>query len=189
MGERLLRRRSVRSVATITAAVAVVVILVLAGWVASERGAALDELGAGGDVDAVVALAGEPGRLASAEAVHDRTGGTLVISQRIPDSEHYGTGGRQQRCSDAESVVCVVSEPYATRGEVRAVNELATARGWQDLVVVTSRYHLRRAGLLMDQCLPHADVALVAADGSLRPDRVLREVVALGPAVTVHRAC
>lgn len=182
---------SVRWVAVVAAAIGLVVTLALAGWVAAVDGAAPGELNAGGEVDAVVALAGEPGRLAAAEAVHDRTGGTLVISQRLPDSEYYGTGGRQERCADAdgESVVCFVSEPYATRGEVRAVSDLAAERGWEDVVVVTSRYHLRRTGLLIEQCLPDADVALVAADGSLRPDWVLREVVALGPAVTVHRAC
>lgn len=177
--------------AMMAAAIVAMVTLVLAGWVATDDGVDPGQAGAGGEVDAVVALAGEPGRLAAAEVVHDRTGGTLVISQRLPDSEYYGTGGRQQRCADAdgESVVCFVSEPYATRGEVRAVSDLAAERDWEDVVVVTSRYHLRRAGLLMDQCLPDADVTLVAADGSLRLDRVLREVVALGPAVTVHRAC
>lgn len=182
---------SVRWVAVVAIVIGVMATVAVAGWVAAEDGAALGELPTGHDVDAVVALAGEPGRLAPAEAVRRRTGGTLVISQRLPDSEYYGTGGRQQRCADAdgESVVCFVSQPYATRGEVRAVSDLAAERGWEDIVVVTSRYHLRRAGLLMDQCLRDADVMLIAADGSLRPDRMLREVVALGPAVTVHRAC
>jgi hypothetical protein len=32
-------------------------------------------------------------------------------------------------------------------------------------------------------------VEFVAASDSLRPDRVLRETVALAAAVTVHRAC
>lgn len=184
-------QRGIRSAVVGAAAIVVLLTLAVAGWVAAERGVQPSQMAASDEVDAVVALAGEPGRLAPAEAVHERTGGTLVISQRTPGSEYYGTGGRQQRCADAESdaVVCVVSEPYATRGEARAVGELAAARGWQRLVVVTSRYHLRRAGLLVNQCVPDADVTLVAADDSLRPDRVLREVAALGAAVTVHRAC
>lgn len=184
-------QRGVRWVGVVTATIVVLLTLAVAGWVAAESGVRPSRMAAGDEVDAVVALAGEPGRLAPAEAVHERTGGTLVISQRTPDSEHYGTGGRQQRCADAEgdAVVCFVSEPYATRGEARAVGELASARDWKRVVVVTSRYHLRRVGLLMDQCVPDADVTLVAADGSLRPDRVVREVAALGAAVTVHRAC
>lgn len=56
-------------------------------------------------------------------------------------------------------------------------------------MVVTDRYYLRRAGLLARQCAPDADVEFVAASDALAPDRVLRETVALGAAVTVHRAC
>lgn len=181
--------RLLRWAVALVGALVVAAVLAVAGWVAAERGVDPGAVGDGGEVDAVVALVGDPGRLAPAEAVAQRTGATLVISQRLPESEYYGVGDRQQRCADGAGAVCFVSEPHATRGEARAVGDLAAEREWDRLVVVTSRYHLRRAGLLVAQCVPDADVALVAADDSLRPDRVLREVVALGPAVTVHRAC
>jgi hypothetical protein len=62
-------------------------------------------------------------------------------------------------------VVCFLARPHATRGETRAVDRLAAARGWDHVAVVISRYHPRRTGLLLRQCLPHADMDLVAADG------------------------
>lgn len=185
-------RAAWRRLALAAAAAVLAVVLAAGGWVAAEGGVAPGEAAAGGEVDAVVALVGSPGRLAPAERLAARTGATLAISERTPESEHYGVGERRERCAhaDGEGVVCFTAAPYATRGEARAVGELAAERGWDRLAVVTSRYHLRRAGLLVRQCVgDEVEVALVAADGSLWPDKVLREVVALGPAVTVHRAC
>lgn len=172
------------------AAVALVVLLVIAGWVAAEGGTPPDEV-ASGELDAVVALVGDPGRLAPAERLAARTGAVLAISDRTPASEHY-PGDRTERCAhaDGDEVVCFTASPYATRGEARAVGELAAERGWQHLAVVTSRYHLRRAGLLVRQCVDEGvEVELVAADQTLWPHKVLREVAGLGAAVTVDRAC
>lgn len=179
-------------VGTTAGVLAVVVLLAgltTTGWVVTETGVAPDKVPS--HAEAVVALVGDPGRLAPAEALARRTDATLVISQRTRDSRYYDAGDRPERCATAEGddVVCFVPDPYATRGEARAVGELATARGWDHLAVVTSRYHLRRAGLLVRQCLPEAEVRLVAADDELGPHKVLREAVALGPAVTIHRAC
>jgi uncharacterized SAM-binding protein YcdF (DUF218 family) len=43
-------------------------------------------------------------------------------------------------------------EPYSTRGEARLAARLARARGWDSLVVVTSRFHLFRARKLFERC-------------------------------------
>jgi uncharacterized SAM-binding protein YcdF (DUF218 family) len=178
------------AVTGLAAAGVVLAVLGTAGWVAAQGGVAPD-VAAAGEVDAVVALVGDPGRLAPAAELAEDSGATLVISQRTRASAFYGVGDRRERCAAAtgDGVVCFVSQPYATRGEARAVDRLAAARGWDHVAVVTSRYHLRRAGLLVRQCLPDAQVDLIAADDALSPVKVAREVVALGAAVTIHRAC
>jgi uncharacterized SAM-binding protein YcdF (DUF218 family) len=38
------------------------------------------------------------------------------------------------------------------QGEAEAVGRLARARGWRQIVVVTSRYHVRRAAMLFRRC-------------------------------------
>ena len=47
---------------------------------------------------------------------------------------------------------CLSPDPATTRGEARQFAELAEREGWQSLVLVTSNYHVRRAGLLLDRC-------------------------------------
>lgn len=48
--------------------------------------------------------------------------------------------------------LCFRASPYSTRGEAQAVARLAQKRGWRRIVVVTSRYHLRRARILFRRC-------------------------------------
>jgi hypothetical protein len=50
------------------------------------------------------------------------------------------------------SATCFRAEPYSTRGEAETVARLARTHGWHTLVVVTSRYHERRAYMLFRRC-------------------------------------
>ena len=50
-------------------------------------------------------------------------------------------------------VICFTPKRMDTRGEAVALADLTTEHGWKDLIVVTSSYHIERAGLLMDQCV------------------------------------
>jgi uncharacterized SAM-binding protein YcdF (DUF218 family) len=50
-------------------------------------------------------------------------------------------------------VLCFRPDPYSTRGEARTVARLAASRRWKSVVVVTSRYHIERAGVLFDRCV------------------------------------
>jgi uncharacterized SAM-binding protein YcdF (DUF218 family) len=89
--------------------------------------------------------------------------------------------------------VCVTPEEGTTEGEVRAFAGLAAERGWRSLVLVTSRHHLRRASLLMDQCYDGRTFTVRAAEADLAVDewlpRVLHEWAGLAAAVTAQRAC
>lgn len=58
-------------------------------------------------------------------------------------------------------VVCFDPNPMDTRGEAVALAELAAEHQWKDMVVVTSSYHIERAGLLMEQCI-NANVTMMS---------------------------
>lgn len=63
-------------------------------------------------------------------------------------------------------VICFFPEPMTTRGEARAVARLASDNGWDELIVVTSRYHLLRAETNISQCTT-AKVTMVASEPDL----------------------
>lgn len=64
------------------------------------------------------------------------------------------------------SVLCLSLDEKDTRGEARAIGRLVAAEGWTSVTVVTSRYHLARAGVLIRQCTT-ADVGLVGSTPDL----------------------
>ena len=48
--------------------------------------------------------------------------------------------------------LCFRAHPYSTRGEAETVARLARTHNWRTIVVVTSRYHVRRAHMLFRRC-------------------------------------
>lgn len=72
----------------------------------------------------------------------------------------------------AHAVVVLAEDAPGTWDEARLVARAAAERGWASVVIVTSAYHTRRAGLLFEAALG-AGVAvalLPAADEPWRPD-------------------
>ncbi|WP_347108226.1 YdcF family protein [Paenarthrobacter sp. S56] len=63
-------------------------------------------------------------------------------------------------------LVCFRPDPLNTRGEAAAVAELAAKHGWKSITVVTSDYHLMRAGTLMRQCT-NIEVQMVGSQPEL----------------------
>ncbi|NMD54101.1 YdcF family protein [Tsukamurella conjunctivitidis] len=49
-------------------------------------------------------------------------------------------------------VTCFLPQPWTTRGEAQEVQRLATARGWHDIIVVTTTAHLERARFILERC-------------------------------------
>lgn len=76
---------------------------------------------------------------------------------------------------EAFEVVCFTAEPFSTRGEARMVAQLAAARGWNTLLVVTSDYHVRRARLLFGRCYG-GRLVVVGAPSGYGLDVVLTDV-------------
>ncbi|MGO4435259.1 YdcF family protein [Paenarthrobacter sp. RAF9] len=56
--------------------------------------------------------------------------------------------------SDDPDLVCFRPSPLNTRGEAEALRSLIAEHGWKSVTVVTSEYHLMRAGTLIEQCTP-----------------------------------
>ena len=70
----------------------------------------------------------------------------------------HGAGGYR--------VLCFDPHPYSTHGEAEAIARLARAHGWTRIDVVTSRYHVFRAGLLVRRCY-HGHVAMIGTSSSI----------------------
>lgn len=51
------------------------------------------------------------------------------------------------------TVTCFQPQPATTRGEAEFVGRLAAEHGWKTIIVVTSRYHISRARLILDRCV------------------------------------
>ena len=114
------------------------------------------------EADAVVVLAGASSeRLPVGLAlVRDGHAPVLVLSTT-------STPGNQETdalCAAASpKIICFSPEPMTTRGEARAVARLARNHGWDSIIVVTSRYHVTRADLNLDQC-NRAKITMVASE-------------------------
>jgi uncharacterized SAM-binding protein YcdF (DUF218 family) len=118
--------------------------------------------------DAVVVLDGGAGeRLDEARALMARrVARTLAVSTgREMDAEEAG-----DLCTRPQpfEVVCFTPRPDSTRGEARALARLARDKGWNEVVLVTSTYHVTRARMLLERCFD-GRVDAVAASPPRRP--------------------
>lgn len=90
--------------------------------------------------------------------------GTVVISigwakgrQRIPACAND---------NPAYQVICFEPNPTTTRGEAEEIGSLARAHHWSSVLVVTSKYHVSRARLIVRRCLP-GTVRVVAVNSGM----------------------
>ena len=115
-------------------------------------------------VDAIVALGGDNERaLRGYDLLRMGVAPELVVSHTEGRNPLRARGSAAMvLCHDPpEGVSCVAPDPDTTRGEARAIAELADAHGWERVVVVTAGFHARRAGLLVGQAAPALDVTVV----------------------------
>jgi uncharacterized SAM-binding protein YcdF (DUF218 family) len=118
--------------------------------------------------DAVVVLDGGSGeRLEEARALMARrVAPTLAISTgRELDVDEAG-----DLCTKPQQfeVVCFTPRPDSTRGEARALAKLGRENGWNEVVLVTSTYHVTRARMLLERCFD-GRVEVVAASPPRQP--------------------
>jgi uncharacterized SAM-binding protein YcdF (DUF218 family) len=141
--------------------------------------------------DAVVVLDGGSGeRLDEARALMERdVAPTLAVStgRELDPDEADGLCTRSQQFE----VLCFSPTPDSTRGEARALATLARQNGWNEVVLVTSTYHVTRARVLVERCFD-GRVDVVAASPPARP---LHWIAAVGHEwaalldATIRRTC
>lgn len=136
--------------------------------------------------DAIVVLAGSKFRLPVGLELLERGVAPMLV---ISDGLDPRSPGANRLCRETTRVLCPKPDPYSTRGEARLVARLAAERGWDSIVVVSSRFHLFRARILFARCYG-GRLAFVGAP--IRwwrwPVAVASEWAKLGVA-TVRRAC
>jgi uncharacterized SAM-binding protein YcdF (DUF218 family) len=144
-----------------------------------------------GRADAVVVLAGGESRLPAAlELARDGVAPVLVVSDDVSGKDPARTAFCRDGKVETVELLCRTASPYSTRGEARLVAALAERRGWDRIVVVTSRYHLFRAERLFRRCTD-AELVMRGVGESLQ-DRLLavpREWAKLALAETLRRGC
>ncbi|MBF4995506.1 YdcF family protein [Arthrobacter gandavensis] len=119
-----------------------------------------------GQADAVVVLAGAaPERLpVGRDLITDGSAPVLVLSTT-------GTPGNAVTDTVCKyfagpAVRCFSPSPLSTRGEARAIARLAADNNWDEIIVVTSTYHLVRAEANISQC-SNVRVRMVASEPDL----------------------
>ncbi len=141
--------------------------------------------------DAIVVLGG-----ASHERLpigHELYGAGYAPVIALSHTSSPGNARADSACTGqrSEAVVCFVPPQMSTRGEAREIARLAADRGWDQLLVVTSSYHVARAELNISQCTT-ADVVMVPSTPDFGPaewlGRFVEESVALA-ASYVRPAC
>ena len=99
--------------------------------------------------NAVVVLAGSKTRLpVGLQLMQEQYAPTLVVSV----GGHSTLERRVCAGLTEYRVICFHPDPYSTTGEARYVTELAAEKGWTRLDVVTSEFHVYRAGMLFRRC-------------------------------------
>jgi hypothetical protein len=105
--------------------------------------------------DAIVVLSGDPNRLVKGlQLLRERVAPVLAFSL-APGTDHLFT----HLCARS-GIECFHARPYSTEGEAKTIGLIARRREWNSLVIVSSRFHLRRAEMLFDRCT-HAKLQVV----------------------------
>ena len=141
-----------------------------------------------GGADAVVSLAGSATRLPVAQRlVADGVAPVLVVSLDGSSDEWRS----EELCRRPRPrLVCVRADPISTRGEARALEQLARERGWDDVVVVTSDFHVFRARMILERCFRERLRLEDARSSRLwLPWHMATESVKLAYALTLRRSC
>ena len=107
-----------------------------------------------GRADAVVVLSGgRNSRLDPALRLMERRVAPLLVISGSGYDLHW-TKARRLCANGARGfrVLCFDPKPYSTRGEAEEIARLARRRGWRRVDVVTSRYHVVRARMILRRC-------------------------------------
>ncbi len=129
-------------------------------------------------VDAVVVHAGGEGeRLELALELMERQAAPTLVLMRGTNPDSPDLNAVCDAGSEAYEVVCPTPDPDTTIGEAQALRLLVNQRGWDEIIAVTSDYHLRRATHLDRECNPGLAVYAQRADSDLGLLRTLQRTI------------
>ncbi|WP_226760799.1 YdcF family protein, partial [Arthrobacter sp. SO3] len=128
--------------------------------------------------DAVIMLGGAASeRLPVAQRMQRELNVPLLV---LSHTDTQGNAAADGICNSATfpnpGLVCFRPTGMDTRSEADIIAELAGANGWTSVTVVTSSYHVTRAGRLIGQCTA-AEVQMVASHPALSPGQWLRRFI------------
>jgi uncharacterized SAM-binding protein YcdF (DUF218 family) len=128
--------------------------------------------------DAVIMLGGAASeRLPAALRVQQDLGIPVLV---LSHTDTFGNRAADGLCGSAAfpnpSLICFRPPDLDTRGEAEAISRLVSLNGWKSVTVVTSSYHVTRAGRLIGQCTT-AEVQMVASHPDLDVAQWLRRFV------------
>jgi uncharacterized SAM-binding protein YcdF (DUF218 family) len=141
-----------------------------------------------GRADAIVVLAGSKKRIPVAERLIEQGVAPVLAISYIRDLDDPRA---HKLCGDRpRGVVCFRAEPFSTRGEARAIARIARQRGWDEIVVVTSGFHVFRARRIVERCY-RGELRMVGApyEWYRLPQAVLNESMKLAAAELAQRSC
>jgi len=145
-----------------------------------------------GRADAVVVLSGGRDRRLdpALRLMRQHVAPLLVISGTGFDPKWKKARALCAHGSQGFRVVCFDPQPYSTRGEARGIARLARQHGWRTVDVVTSRYHVFRAGIVIRRCY-HGKLAMVGTHTSAGTTAVavFSEWAKLLVQLTAERSC
>jgi uncharacterized SAM-binding protein YcdF (DUF218 family) len=123
--------------------------------------------------------------------MREKVAKTLVVSEDNasgdPDRYALCRGPKPKRYT----LICQSASPFSTRGEAQLIAGLADRRGWDRVVVVTSRYHIYRAHKLLRRCT-NINLYMRATDGDTWWQKALAvplEYVKLVRSEVTQRGC
>ena len=137
--------------------------------------------------DAVIMLGGAASeRLPVAQQLQGELEAPVLV---LSHTDTLGNAAADDLCNSAAfprpGLVCFRPTGMDTRSEAAIIADLAAANGWTSVAVVTSSYHVTRAGRLIGQCTT-ADVQMVASHPALSPGQwLVRFVIETGGLIDV----
>lgn len=128
--------------------------------------------------DAVIMLGGAASeRLPAARRIQQDLGVPVLV---LSHTDTPGNAAADALCDSTDypnpDLACFRPADLDTRGEARAISRLVEANGWTSVTVVTSNYHVTRAGRLIRQCTT-AEVQVVASHPEFSPWQWLQRFV------------
>lgn len=144
-----------------------------------------------GDPQAIVLIQGGRGERfdRASELLAEMPDAPLVMVTPAPIS-HPTAVELQEVCATEQTfeVICIDGDPADTIEEVELLSDYLEQREWDEVVVVTSKYHVYRVGLLFRRCYD-GEAAMAYGNLTLWPTLILHEWGGLLKAGFIDPAC